>query len=393
MFIELRRPGASPPDPSIPLFRLGFRPFFLAAAVFACLAIPVWLLVWTGRAALPGAMVPAAWHAHEMIYGFTAAVVAGFLLTAVRNWTGQPTPAGPPLVALVSLWAAGRVAMFVAGLVPAALVAVIDVAFLPAVALAIARPIIASRNWRNLAFVPILLVLAGANVVFHASPTNALPAMRVGVDVVLVVTVIISGRVIPMFTQNAVGITVVRYPWLDRAAIASTALVAILAATVGGVPTATAAILAGLLHALRLASWRGWTGHRMPILWVLHVGYAWVAIGFVLRGLSTFFPAWPITAPTHAVAVGAIAILILGMMSRVSLGHTGRTLLVPRSIAASYVALAAAAAVRALGPIVWPSAYAAELVVAGTLFTLAFAVFGVVYVPILSRPRADGRPG
>ena len=394
VLLDQRRPTTET-DRSVAFFRLGFRPFFLLGGAFAALAIPLWLLVWGGRVTLPTTALPASWHAHEMVFGFVVAIVAGFLLTAVRNWTSRPTPTGPSLAGLAALWAAARLFVAFDGTIPHGLVAAVDCAFLPALALAIARPIVASKNWRNLAFVPLLLSLFAANVAYHfGSGTVAVRAPRIAIDVILVIVVVIGGRVIPSFTANGLRIEVPSRKLLDRAALVSMGAVALLGAVFDGSwALAIASIVAGVLHGARLLGWRSWATRRSPILWVLHVGYAWIAIGLVLRGVATFVPSLPASAPTHALTVGAIGTLILGMMSRVSLGHTGRMLTVARPITFAYALVALAALVRAGGPIVVPNGYVWVLVVAGALWTMAFGTFVAVYFPVLVSPRVDGKPG
>ncbi|CAN5471517.1 NnrS family protein [soil metagenome] len=397
MLIELRRPAAEAEvqRSGVALFRLGFRPFFLAAAAFAAFVVPLWLFVWSGHATLPAQLLPSAWHAHEMVFGFVVAVIAGFLLTAVRNWTSRPTPTGAALASLVALWALGRVALFLEGPIPHVVAALVDLAFLPALTIALARPIVQSRNWKNAVFLPLLLLLFTTNALFHfGSPVWAVRAPKIAIDVVLLIVVVIGGRVIPSFTASALRIDVRKHPALDAVALASLGAVALLGAVADGSRIyAVVSIAAGFFHALRLIGWRGWRAWRSPILWVLHVGYAWIAIGLVLRGVSGFFPTWIPSAATHALTVGAIGILILGMMSRVSLGHTGRLLVVTPLVTVAFGFLVLAAIVRAMGPLLFPEGYFAELVVAGTLWSAAFALFVFVYVPILGAPRVDGKPG
>lgn len=397
---DLRKPSSAASLPrgagwKHPVLGLGFRPFFLLAGLFGTFIVPLWLLVFAGKVTLPTHLWPTAWHAHEMVFGFAVAVLAGFLLTAVRNWTSQPTPSGAPLAALVALWMLGRVAVLFDGAIPHGLAAAVDLAFLPALALALARPIVKSKNWRNLAFVVLLLLLFGANLLFHVGPLAwTSRATKLGVDIIVLVIVVMGGRVIPSFTAGALGVEVRKRPLLDWASLVAMAIVTALelvpdAERVAGV----AAIVAGVLSAARMASWRSLATRKQPILWVLHVGYAWIAVGLVLQGLAVFIPQWMKTAPTHALTVGAIGLLILGMTSRVSMGHTGRMLVVPPSMATAYGLLSLAALVRVAGPLVLPSAYLAELVLSGLLWAAAFGVFTVVYLPILTSPRVDGKPG
>ena len=400
MITDLRKPQplASVPRGTgwkHPVLGLGFRPFFLLAGIFATFIVPFWLLVFAGKVTLPNDLWPAAWHAHEMVFGFAVAVLAGFLLTAVRNWTNQPTPSGAPLAALVALWLLGRVAILFERTSAHGLVAAIDLAFVPALALVIARPIVASRNWRNLAFVPLLLLLFAANVLFHVGPAAwTSRATKLAVDVILLVIMVMGGRVIPSFTAGALSVEVRKHRFLDWGSVVAMGAVTVLELVPGATRAAgVAAIVAGVLNAARMAGWHSARTRHKPILWVLHVGYAWIAIGLVLQGLAAFIPGWLPSAPTHALTVGAIGVLILGMTSRVSMGHTGRMLTVPRSMTVAYALLSLAALVRAVGPLVLPSAYMAELVLSGTLWAAAFGVFTVVYLPILTSPRTDGKPG
>ncbi len=386
-------PGQSAPSAAATL-ALGFRPFFLAAGLFAASAMPLWLVVFLGGRSLPTNLAPSAWHGHEMIYGFVVPVIAGFLLTAARNWTGQAMPNGASLAILVLVWLGGRVGVAFSGALPTSLGAVVDLVFIPMLAWAVGRPLVRTKNWRNIGLLVPLALLFGANAFFHfGAPGSASRAMRLAIDSVILLVVVIGGRVIPSFTENAVRVTTVRRVWLDWLSLVSVAVTAVLdvlpsAATWAGV----AAIAAGLSNAARLAGWRTRATRGQPILWVLHLGYAWLAFGLFVSGVATFMT-WPATAPLHALTVGAIGLMVLGMMSRVSLGHTGRMLNVGRPIVVAYVLLATAAAVRALGPLLVPSAYRWEILISGVLWTLAFALFAITCVPILTTPRLDGRPG
>lgn len=379
---------------SPPFLALGFRPFFLLAGVLATTLVPLWLFAFFGKLALPTRFYGTAWHGHEMVFGFAAAVIAGFLLTAARNWTGEQTTSGARLGALVFLFVAARVLVLFSAWVPAALVAAVDVAFLPAVALGLALPIVKKKNWRNLGFVPLLLLLSATNVLFHASSLHASLALRVAIDVILVIIVVMGGRVIPMFTANALKLEVKKTPRLDWLSLIAMGAVAVLEVLpVDARALGVAAIVAGLANGARLVGWRPLATRGHPILWVLHIGYGWIAAGLLLKGVAAFVPAWISTAPTHALAVGAIGMLILGMITRVSLGHTGRMLAVTTSIATAYGVLALSAVLRALGPLTVPSLYPWLLIASGVAWTIAFAIFTLVYFPILIAPRIDGKPG
>lgn len=391
-----KRPVVVDPRASLSsLFALGFRPFFLLAGIFATLAVPLWLCVYAGDVRLATTLPPSAWHSHEMIFGLVGAVLAGFLLTAARNWTSIPTLSGAPLAALALLWLAGRFAMAFdasSGRWPSAL---IDLAFLPTLAIVLARPIIRARNWRNLGFVVLLGLLFGANLLFHVGgPLWYSRAAGLGVDILVMIIVVMGGRVIPSFTESALKVVAVRWRVLEWGSLASLGIVTALQVVPGAERVAgVAMIVAGVINGARMLAWHSLATRRQPILWVLHLGYGWIALGLVLSGVTAFVPSWPASAPTHALTVGAIGMMILGMMSRVSLGHTGRMLVVRRSLVVAFGALFLAALVRALGPLVAPSAYFAELILAGALWTLAFGLFTAAYARILIAPRVDGKPG
>lgn len=398
---RLRVATTAAPRPSLrALFALGFRPFFLLAGIFATLVVPLWLAVHTGLVRLPTSRVPSAWHAHEMLFGFTGAVIAGFLLTAVRNWTNRPTPSDAPLAVLSALWIAGRLGMALDGSSTRWVAALLDLPFFPAVALAIAGPILKARNWRNAGFVVLLGLLFGANLLFHFGELAwQTRASRLALHVVILIITVVGGRVIPSFTENALKVQATRRAPLDWAAFAAVALMAALGlveeSIVPGAAKAAGvlAVVAGLLQGARMLGWRSAATARHPILWVLHAGYAWIAVGLVLSGLAALLDGWNATAPLHALTVGAIGMLTLGMMSRVALGHTGRMLVVGRAIGIAYGLLLLATVVRAIAPLLAPQLYTAELVVSGALWSVAFGVFAFVYFPVLVAPRVDGKPG
>ncbi len=386
----------------LPVLASGFRPFFLLAALYAIVMVPLWLAVLNGKLAPSAYLQPVTWHAHEMTWGFVSAVVAGFLLTAVGNWTQRETAAGAGLAALVLLWLAGRVAMLFAGLLPRGVPAAIDLAFLPALAVVLARPLVAANNRRNFVMLAIVAALFLANVVVHLEGMavlalgSALRATLVSVDLTVLLILMIGGRVFPMFTRNATGVQTIRcIPWLDRSCIATMAGLVVVDATLpqGSRFSAVLAGVVGLLAAARAARWGARHSLGDPLLWVLHAGYAWLVIGLLLRGAAGLLGTPPRSVAAHALTVGAIGTLTLGMMARVGLGHTGRLLVSPRSLTAAFVAITLAALVRVLVPWLAPQQYAVGLVVAGSLWVLAFAVFLATYAPILWRPRPDGKPG
>jgi len=393
--------ASTPPSAGPLLFARGFRAFFLLAGVYAVLMLGAWVALIRGWALLPTRFSPPFWHGHEMVFGYVTAVMAGFLLTAVPNWTGTPPLQGRPVAGLVALWLAGRVAVWAAPVLPWALVAALDLAFLPTLAWVLARALWPARKPKNFAFVGLLLLLTLGNLhsyvpVLGGDEDRGLLA---AVDVIALLIVIVGGRITPSFTSGALrqredAPAVATYPWLDRLAVLSTLGVALadlaaLPAPVGG----AVALLAGAANAARLGGYR--TGHtlRQPILWALHLGYAWVALGLALKGLSAFTHAIPATAALHALTTGAIGTMTLAVMTRAALGHTGRPIAAPPPIALAYALVTAAALVRTFTPILLPALYLDAIAVSGALWMLAFTLFVIVYAPILTRPRADGQPG
>jgi len=396
LYGEVAEPSARP----WPIAAKGFRPFFLLAALFATLLVPLWLLVIDGRLQVGRYLDPIYWHAHEMVFGFAVAVIAGFLLTAVGNWTKRETAVGLPLLALAGLWVAGRVAMTGPQLVPPWLTAMTDLAFLPVLMVVVARPLIATRNTKNLVLLAILAALFLANLVVHLDVLGVLPGWRrrgclLGIDVIVLVILVISGRTFPMFTRNGTGVeTIASSPRLDQLTIASMAVLVVLDAVVPElVVTAAWAAVVGVLALVR--SWRWGARHtlRSPLLWVLHVGYLWLPIGLVLRAVAAGTGAVSPQIATHALTVGAIGSLTLGMMARVALGHSGRLLAASRPIVVAFALSLLAAVVRVGAPLLGSDRYRITVVLAGALWTAAFALYLVVYVPILVAPRVDGKPG
>ncbi|MBN8767710.1 MAG: NnrS family protein [Thiobacillus sp.] len=379
------------------LFGLGFRPFFLAAGLYAILMMVLWLLV-LGGVMTPGELPSLVWHGHEMVFGFTVAVIAGFLLAAAQNWTGLRTPSGRPLAALFLLWLAGRLGFLIPGL-PSGLVALIDLAFLPALAITLAWPILRTKQLHNYPFPILLLALAAANALVHAEALHwtsgtARPGLHLAVYVVIMIITLMGGRVIPYFTDNKLRTRARRWKtieWLVPAATLAT-LIAAVAAPQSPV-TALLAAVAAIAHAIRLAGWYTSKYWSVPLLWVLHTGYAWVPVGFALLALSA--GGWDAAAGSalHAFTAGAIGVLTLGMMARVSLGHTGRPLEPPPIMTLAFVTINLAALARVALPLLFPAAYTRGMDVAGLIWIAAFGLFVAVYGPMLLRPRVDGKPG
>jgi uncharacterized protein involved in response to NO len=329
-----------------------------------------------------------------MVYGVALAVIAGFLLTAVGNWTGRETATGATLVGLVGLWMLGRFAVWV-GPGPWFVAAQLaELAFLPVLLVVLGRCVIAARNWRNAGFLALLvgLWLCDIAYAFGSSPAAALSR---AVDLVVIMIVLVSGRVVPMFTRNGTGrADVTSWPRLDVAALAAVIATG-LAAAVGASGATLAALEAAsaVLVAARMIPWKTHRTFGHPLVWVLHVGHAWVAVGFALRALHHGAEIGLETLGLHAHTAGAIGVMTLGMMARVALGHTGRPLVSPPGIALAFGSIGLAALVRVLPGLVWPDAYRASLLVSGLLFSVAQLLYLAIYGPILLRPRIDGRPG
>ncbi|NNL65505.1 MAG: NnrS family protein [Myxococcales bacterium] len=394
------RPAAEP----FGLWGRAFRPFFLGLAFYGALAIPWWTLVWLGWLPAPTWLIPIWWHGHEMIFGFVAAAIAGFLLTASPVWAGGPALTGRPLAALFSLWALGRVALAGGGILPAWLVAGVDLAFFPAVALAVVWTLWGSGQSRNYGVVGIVAALAAANGVVHAEALGlasgvAGPGLRFAVDLLIVLLLVIGGRITPAFTQNALqrrGLerSVRPRPWVGAVAIGAAALLALVTPAAGRTPwTGLLAALAGLAATIRLVGWQTWHIRSDPLLWSLHAGAAWVVVGLLLVAASDLGAAIPAAAGLHALTAGAIGTSILAVITRVGLGHTGRALVLPPGVMWSFALVHLAAAARVAAPFLPAVAQQALLIASGMAWAAAFGLFAVRYWPILTTPRPDGRPG
>ncbi|MGM0576372.1 MAG: NnrS family protein [Myxococcota bacterium] len=383
-----------------PLVAIGFRPFFLLAALLAAGLLPIYVVHLMGKLSLDTPFDAVGWHAHEMLFGFVGAVFAGFFFTAVQNWTKRKTVRGAPLVGMILLWIAGRVAMISGGGWPTWVVVALDVSFLPLVALIILRPLVAARSRRNMGFPALLLAMSAGNLLMHLASHGVLsyawftPGQRLALDCVVAVLVIFGGRVLPLFTRNAIRPATVRATsTLDRAGMWATVAFVVLDPSPFTRPAGAAvAILAGVLNLARMKGWGTRHTLRKPIVWVLHAGWAFTSLGLLLTGLAALTPQPPSTIATHVLTVGAIGVLTLGMMSRVSLGHTGRPLKAHKAIVAAYVLMLGALLVRAVVPWVAPGAWLPAMHASSSLWSLAFVLFLIVYTPILSGPRADGRP-
>ena len=391
---------ASARNREFPVLAYGFRPFFLLAALFAALAIPLWLAAYMGAVALPTPLPATLWHGHEMLFGYGTAVLAGFLLTATPGWSGRPPVKGAALAALVLIWLAGRVASSAGGAIPG-IAAAIDLAFLPALAVAIA-PALQAAPRRNLVFLPVLGVLVLANLAVQLDALDLLPgagptALRAALDLFVLLIALVGGRIVPAFTKSALATRgeadrVRPFSARDKFAIGS--IVTLLLADLVGLTQVTGVVALGaaLLNGWRLQGWGGSRTLRQPILWVLHLGYAWLAIGLAWRGLVDLTGFVPPADGLHGLAIGAVGTMTLAVMSRATLGHTGRPLHAPRLIVASYLLVSAAAIVRLVAALA-PALALPLLVLSGASWSLAFLAFAIRLGPALMRPRADGHPG
>lgn len=378
-----------------PFWALGFRPFYVLAALLALLAIPAWLASYLGwTVAAP--RLSLGWHMHEMVFGFAVAVVVGFLFTAGRAWTGLWTPRGLPLASLALLWVGGRIAMLSG---PAWLAALIDGLFLPAAAWSMFRVLQRAGNKRNMFLVALLLLLASANLLYHAAAMelvalSVIAPIHAGILLIVLIEAVIGGRVLPMFTDNgAPGPKARIHPRADQIALGLLAAAAL--AWVAGVPGAFTAMLcmaAACAMILRQARWNPLRARANPLLWILHLGYCWIALGLVFLGLAALGLV-PASTAFHALAVGSMAGLIVGMMTRTTLGHTGRRLQAGPAETAMYGLIQAGALLRVLAgfaPAPWRTG---TLLAAGICWSLSFALFLAVYTPYLWAPRIDGKEG
>ncbi|WFU50926.1 NnrS family protein [Sinorhizobium terangae] len=397
----------SPPTGGIPrglattgpvLFSYGFRPFFLGAGLWAIGAMAAWVAALSTGIDIAGGYGAAHWHAHEMLFGFSSAVLAGFLLTAVPNWTGRLPVSGLPLAGLFGLWVAGRLALLATDLLGLMLAAVIEALFLPTLLAICAREVIAGRKWKDLKVVGGLVLLSCANVHFHLAVlanANVDTAARLAIGAYVMLIMIVGGRILPSFTRN----------WLNKfgrsdfptpcnrfdtaTILTGIATLASWVLTPEHVLTAAIATIASVLHMARLLRWRGWTTYPEKLLVVLHVAYAFVPLGFagIAAGALGAVGEYPVL---HILAVGVIACMMLAVMTRASRGHTGRPLTASPITSASYVAIIGAALLRPLAEIV-PTYYHVLAAASGTLWICAFTLFILEYGPMLACNRRSPR--
>lgn len=380
----------------------GFRPFFLLGAIWAVVAMLAWILVLAGTVRLPSGLGPVDWHVHELLYGYLPAIVAGFLLTAVPNWTGRLPVTGLPLLALVTVWAVGRLAVTIGLWLGPWLTAVLDLAFLASLIAIIARELIAGANKRNLPVLLLVGLLFCGNAVFHVEAArfgSAEYGTRLGIAAILMLLMLIGGRIVPSFTRNwlargkkseqEAGRLPASMGLFDGFAIAFAGLTLLSWLFSPWSPiTAVLAGLASLLHLARLARWAGDRTLGEPLVTILHVGYLFVPSGFLLLAASHFTPTVQPIAALHAWTVGGIGTMTLAVMTRASLGHSGRTLHAGPTTSVIYVLIIAAVLARVVDGT--SLGFGGLRVLAGTFWVLAFSTFVVAYWPMLTRPRATG---
>lgn len=378
-----------------PLLALGFRPFYLLAAAFAAVSVPLWLIRYFGMGASL-THVDLNWHMHEMIFGFIIAVVIGFLYTAARNWTGLPTPHGKQLAALAGVWVAGRAAMLFA---PVPYAALVDIAFLPLVAWPLYRVFKLSGNKRNMFLIGLLSLLTVANAAYHGAvlgwlPISSIKPLYAALMVIVVIESVIAGRVLPLFTANGVpGVKPVTNMKRDKISLALTAVAAV--AWVCSFPAPLAAALAFAAAFAQMTRLLGWKPHRTlgnPLLWVLHLAYAWIPIGFLFLGLAALGLV-PSSAGIHLLAIGSMAGLIIGMMTRTALGHTGRMLRAGKAETIMYASLQIGVVSRLVAALSAGEVRNLALLATGLAWTLSFVLYVAVYAPYLVRARVDGKEG
>jgi len=382
--------------------QLGFRPFFAGAAIYAIISIFVWMGVYQhGWSLVPVGMPASLWHAHELIYGYALAVIAGFLLAAVKNWTGESTVQGAGLLILFLLWVFARVAFLAASVVPLQVAAALDTLFLLGVLVAISLPIIKVRQWKQLGIVSKILLMLIFNSIFYlaALASDAIlmgQAVYFGLYLVLALIFVMARRVIPFFIQNGVEYPVkLKNPlWLDISSLVLFVLFVIYdVLDISDLVTAVLAGLLAVLHSVRLLLWYTPGIWKKPLLWVLYLAYASIVAGFVLSAATAFVGSSYFLA-VHAFTVGGIGLLTLGMMSRVTLGHTGRNVFDPPSgLGVMFALMLAAAIVRVLLPLFDMSRYPVWVAVSQWLWIVAFSLFLLRFLPMLIRARVDGRAG
>ncbi len=379
-------------------FSIGFRPLFLIATLFSAILLGLWVYFYAMHVPLTSFDYYSSitWHAHEMIFGYGMAVVAGFLLTAIRNWTRIQTVSGTGLMLLVVAWILGRVAPFV--LNQSWLLAVVDMLFLPLLAVFVAIPLVKAGNKRNYFMVGMIVLMSVLNLLVHLDKlgvvqNTATIAYKTGFYIIIALIIVMAGRVFPMFSQNGVPVRyqVIKYPLVEQLVMPSYFVFMVSFLFIGSpLLTALTAIVAAIVHSIRLKGWYNKQIWQVPLVWVLHVGYLFLIVGLVMTAISQYQPSLYFLA-LHAFSIGTLGIVTIGMMARVSIGHTGRDLrFPPKLIKPAFLLLVLATLVRVFVPLIVPSAYQLTIIISGSLWVVAFGLFVLSYAKILMSPRVDG---
>jgi len=389
-------------------FSAGFRPFFLFAGLYGTFPLVVWIAALAGEASLPGPMSALAWHGHEMVFGFGVAGLAGFLLTAVPSWTSTPPVKGLPLAGLAVLWVMGRAAMWGGWGLGADIVAIADLALLVALVSVLGTKIIACGQARNYPLIALVVTLLIANALMHLETlefleNSAATGLRLGLYVFCLLVALIGGRVIPAFTTNVlkvrgdateVGSVAIIEKLTAFALIMAIALdLALPDAGSGRIAAGLVAVFAGLVLVARMARWRLVKILNEPILWILHMGHVWLALGFILKGLADVTGLVNSGDAIHALSAGAMGTMIMAMMTRAALGHTGRPMKAPPMIVTAYMLVLGGALLRVVGPMLAGffagDVESAIIATGGLMWVGGFAIFSIIFWPILTRPRVD----
>ncbi len=379
-----------------PILQNSFRPFFIVAGIWATLAVPFWILNYFGLLIVADNFDILLWHQHEMLYGFIAAAITGFILTAIPNWTGRLPIKNKPLGFLVFLWIIGRIGFLTIPIIGAKVVALLDLPFLIILVLVILREIVSGKNWRNLPVIILISLFTLGNILVHLQLLDVIESAELGIRlsifVLSILLALIGGRIVPSFTRNWLSQNQVnRFP--SRAGIFDkVCLVSLVVFVIAQIITpyhqltSLLALLAGLLHGIRLIRWKVWLTLSEPLIWILHVGYMWLSVALVLIGLAGLTDFVPYTSSYHALTIGAFSTMILGVMTRVSLGHTGRTLKATFGTTTIYVFITIASVLRVSESFLNDSRNLI-LSFSGIFWTLSFALFVFIYFPILTQPR------
>ena len=388
----------------IPILRLGFRPFFLLGSIFGVIAILLWVLMLRGAVSFSPLGGMQWWHIHEMVFGFGCAIVVGFLLTAVQTWTGMKGVKGTPLLFITLLWATARLLVLFPDILGNTITLLIDISFLPIAAYVLGKPIVAIKQYRNLFFIPLLLLFTLANLEMHLSLISPeifayQPSSYTGVVLILLLMSVMSGRVVPMFTANGTNTPkATPSPLLDKLAnipLAITMFMLLLHPIITFSTNVFGCLLvfSGVFQSVRWLTWKPWITLGTPLVWALHIALKFISFGLILLGLSYLVTTVPSNHIWHLLTIGGIGGLILAMIARVTLGHTGRPLTPPKTMTLAFLFIAISATVRAFGPWFLPEKTAIFIDISGFLWIIAFGIFIFHYGPMLTSARTDDRPG